>query len=205
MVKNKSLKKSPQKMSRSQPKSAAPDATLGFDNPKTEFEKLVASRKTNYIKMPKMAEINKWKKPYSGASFFSGCGGSSTGHKMAGINILYANEFVPAAQDTYRANHPSTIVDGSDIRTVKAKSVLKAMGLKKGELDLLDGSPPCSSYSSAGSRDKSWNKAKLYSDGISQRTDDLFPEFIRILKNIQPKTFTIEHVPGLAHGKAKGV
>lgn len=176
-----------------------------FKNPKSEFEKLVANRKSNYIPMPLMKEINAWKKPYTGASFFSGCGGSSTGHKMAGVKILYANEFVPAAQDTYEANHKGTYMDRSDIREVKASDVLALMKMKPGQLDLLDGSPPCSSYSSAGTRDKGWGKAKLYSDNIKQRTDDLFPEFIRILKKIKPKTFTIENVPGLAQGKAKGV
>lgn len=159
----------------------------------------------NYYKMPKMTAINAKKKLYTGASFFSGCGGSSTGHKMAGINMLYANEYVKAAQDTYELNHPATFMDRRDIRTVTAKEVLKHMGLKKGDLDLLDGSPPCSSYSAAGTRDKGWNKPKHYSDEVFQRTDDLFQEFVRILKGVMPKTFVVENVPGLVHGSAKGV
>lgn len=160
---------------------------------------------TDIFHMPSMAAINKKKKKYSGVSFFSGCGGSSTGHKMSGVDILYANEFIPAAQDTYEANHGSTFMDKRDIRVVTASEVLKRIGMKRGELDLMDFSPPCSSYSSAGARDKGWNKSKHYSDGVHQRTDDLFPESVRILKGLMPKVFVMENVPALAHGKAKGV
>ena len=48
---------------------------------------------------------------YNAISTFSGCGGSSLGYKMAGFRVLWASEFIPAAQDTYRANHPATILD----------------------------------------------------------------------------------------------
>lgn len=93
--------------------------------------------------MPTMVQINKKKKDYTAVSLFSGCGGSSTGYKMAGFNVMLASEFVEEAAKTYAANHPGTIVDTRDIRTVQAKDILKQIGLKKGELDLLDGSPPC--------------------------------------------------------------
>lgn len=155
--------------------------------------------------MPSIEAINKKKKKFTGASFFSGCGGSSTGHKMAGINILYANEFIPAAQDTYEKNAPTTFMDRRDIRNVTVKEVLKHMKLKKGDLDLLDGSPPCKSFSTAGAGSKNWGESKLYSDGVHQRTDDLFLEFIRMLKGLMPKVFVAENVPGLVHGKAKGM
>ena len=94
-------------------------------------------------KVPSMAKINALKKKFSLISFFSGCGGSSTGYKMAGYDCKFANEFIPEAATTYRANHEHTIVDSSDIRKVKPKDILKQIGLKVGELDLLDGSPPC--------------------------------------------------------------
>lgn len=153
--------------------------------------------------LPTMAEINKLKKDYTAVSFFAGGGGSSTGHKLAGMDILYSNEFIPAAQDTYRANHPTTILDGSDIRTLDPRAILKQIGLKVGELDLLDGSPPCSPFSSAGVGDKGWNTVKAYSD-TTQRTDDLFDEFVRMVKGIKPKTFVAENVAGLVKGSATG-
>jgi DNA (cytosine-5)-methyltransferase 1 len=70
-------------------------------------------------------------------------------------------------------------------------------------LDLLDGSPPCASFSTAGKRSALWGKVKKYSD-TTQRTDDLFFEFARLLAGIRPKTFVAENVAGLVRGVAKG-
>ncbi|MEG0375624.1 MAG: DNA cytosine methyltransferase [Raoultibacter sp.] len=95
------------------------------------------------IKPPSMKEINAKEKPWRGMSFFAGCGGSSTGHKMAGINIILSNEFVDAARESYEANHPTTKVLPHDIRRLDPKKLLQFCGLNKYELDLLDGSPPC--------------------------------------------------------------
>ena len=134
-------------------------------------------------------------------SFFSGCGGSSLGYKLAGVNVLYANEFVPKASETYKLNFPNTIMDTRDIRTIQPQEVLDKINLKVGELDFLDGSPPCASFSTAGKREKDWGKVKSYS-GKQQRTDDLFYEYIRMVKEIKPKIFVAENVKGLIMGKA---
>lgn len=152
---------------------------------------------------PTMKEINKIKKPFVGISFFSGCGGSSTGHKMGGVNIVYANEFIKPARECYKLNHPKALVDGRDIREVDPRKIMKKLGIKRGDLDLLDGSPPCKSFSTAGAGSKNWGESHLYSDGVSQRTDDLFDEFVRMVDQFHPKTFVAENVPGLVHGKAK--
>ena len=138
-----------------------------------------------------------------GISFFSGCGGSSLGYTLAGVKILYANEFIPKAYETYKANFPNTYVDTRDIRTIKSQEILDIIKLKKGELDFLDGSPPCASFSTAGKRERDWGKVKKYSDS-KQRTDDLFYEYIRMVKEIEPKIFIAENVSGLIQGKAKG-
>jgi DNA (cytosine-5)-methyltransferase 1 len=140
---------------------------------------------------------------FTAASTFSGCGGSSLGYKMAGFKVAWASEFIPAAQETYRANHPDTILDTRDIRTVQPEEVLAALKMQPGELDLLDGSPPCASFSTAGKREAGWGKVKKYSDG-AQRTDDLFHEFIRLVRGIRPKVFVAENVSGLVKGTAKG-
>lgn len=136
-------------------------------------------------------------------STFSGCGGSCLGFKMAGYRVLWANEFIPAAQDVYRANHPDTILDTRNIRDVTGASILDAIGLDVGEIDVLEGSPPCASFSTAGKREKHWGKNKAYSDTV-QRTDDLFFEFVRLLDGIKPKVFVAENVSGLVKGSAKG-
>lgn len=152
-----------------------------------------------------MAEIRAL--PWNGLnaiSTFSGCGGSSTGYRMAGFRILYANEFIPAARDVYAANQaPYTFLDGRDIRQVTSADILDKVGLRSGELDLLDGSPPCASFSTMGMREKGWGKIKTYSD-TTQRADDLFFEFARLLREIQPKTFVAENVSGLVKGSVKG-
>ena len=154
--------------------------------------------------VPLMTEIRNF--PWNGftvASTFSGCGGSSLGYKMAGFKVLWASEFIPLAQETYRANHPNTILDTRDIRIVKPEEVLAMLNMKPGELDILDGSPPCASFSTAGKRQDGWGKVKKYSDG-KQRTDDLFYEFIRLVRGIKPKVFVAENVSGLVKGTAKG-
>ena len=114
-------------------------------------------------RVPTMTEIAAV--PWNGfnvVSTFSGCGGSCLGFKMAGFHVLWANEFIPAAAETYRANHPDTILSTQDIRKVQPEAILKAIGLKVGELDALEGSPPCASFSTAGKREKHWGKAKRY-------------------------------------------
>ncbi|WP_084571157.1 DNA cytosine methyltransferase [Deinococcus misasensis] len=154
--------------------------------------------------IPSMAEITQlpWN-GYNVVSTFSGAGGNSTGYRMAGFRVLWANEFVEAARDTYQANHPTTILDARDIRTVTAADIMQATGLNAGELDLFDGSPPCAAFSTAGKREKAWGQVKEYSD-TSQVVDDLFFEYTRLLKDLQPKTFIAENVSGLVKGTAKG-
>jgi DNA (cytosine-5)-methyltransferase 1 len=155
-------------------------------------------------RVPSMAQIEAvpWN-GFSVASTFSGCGGSCLGYRMAGFRVLWASEFVPAARDTYKANHPNSILDPRDIRQIRPEEVLAATGLAEGELDLFDGSPPCASFSTAGKREAGWGKVKDYSD-TRQRTDDLFFEYARLLKGIRPKVFVAENVSGLVKGKAKG-
>lgn len=155
-------------------------------------------------KVPLMDEIKVL--PHNGynvISTFSGCGGSSLGYKMAGFKVLWANEFIAAAQDTYRANHTGTILDTRDIRLVQGWEILEQIGLKVGELDIFDGSPPCAAFSTAGKREAGWGKVKKYSD-TTQRVDDLFFEYARLVKDIQPKVFIAENVSGLVKGTAKG-
>lgn len=137
-------------------------------------------------------------------SLFAGCGGSSLGYKLAGCEVLLANEFDKEASEVYEINHPKTILLRDDIRDVTGALILKKIGLKVGELDVLDGSPPCSSYSCMGSREKGWGKDKEYS-GIIQKTDDLFFEYSRILRELQPKMFVAENVKALTFGNAKHI
>lgn len=145
------------------------------------------------------------------ASTFSGCGGSSLGLWSAGWSIPYAAEFVDVAAETYRANFPKTHVDERDIRKVTGAEILEIAGCERGELDLLEGSPPCSSFSTAnnGTTQYGAEKVKPYSrmsDGtqIRQQTDDLFPEWLRLIEETRPRAVLAENVVGLWTGRLDG-
>ena len=155
--------------------------------------------------VPSMREVEKVKgsNGFKVVSTFSGCGGVCLGLEMAGYEVLWANEFIEAARDTYKENHPGVILTGEDIRTISGKEILESIGLKRGELDLLEGSPPCASFSTAGLIDKGWGKVKTYSDSV-QRSDDLFFEYSRLIEELYPKVFIAENVSGLVKGKALG-
>ncbi len=145
-------------------------------------------------------------------SLFAGGGGSSTGYRLAGGNVLCVNEFVEAARDTYRENYPYTKILSSDIKELTGQDFLDATALEAGELDILDGSPPCSafsvagklSHSTAGKHSDGWGQTKNYSDGkMVENIEDLFFEFLRVAKEIQPKIIIGENVAGLTVGDAK--
>jgi len=156
-------------------------------------------------KLPTMDEIRNIKpNGFNVISTFAGAGGSSLGYRMAGFKVLWVNEFVAAARNSYRANAEDyTIINATDIRKLSPEAILSEAKIEPGQIDVLDGSPPCASFSMNGNRDIDWGKVKTYSDK-GQRTDDLFFEFIRILEGIKPKIFVAENVSGLVAGRAKG-
>jgi len=136
-------------------------------------------------------------------SCFAGGGGSSTGYRLAGGKILLINEFVEEAIASYKKNYPDTPVLVDDIKKYAGKDFLDKVKLKEGDLDILDGSPPCSAFSVAGKREKGWDKTKTYSDGKSvENIEDLFLEFIRVAKEIKPKVIVAENVKGITFGEA---
>jgi DNA (cytosine-5)-methyltransferase 1 len=157
-------------------------------------------------RVPLMDEVRAL--PWNGlkvATTFAGGGGSSTGYRMAGFRVVWANEFVPIATESYRANMaPDTILDSRDIRDVSVEDIFHTTGLARGELDLFDGSPPCQAFSTAGKRQRGWGEEKAYDHGAKQRNEDLFFEYVRLLDGLQPKVFVAENVHGLVKGVAKG-
>ena len=151
-------------------------------------------------------------KKFNVISTFAGGGGSSTGYRLAGGDILAINEFVEEARNTYRDNYPTTPIVPDDIKELSGQDFLDLTGLKKGELDILDGSPPCSafsvagklSHSSEGKHSDGWGQTKTYSDGmVVENIEDLFFEFLRVANDIQPKVIIAENVKGLTIGEAK--
>jgi DNA (cytosine-5)-methyltransferase 1 len=126
-------------------------------------------------------------------STFAGCGGSSLGYKWAGGKVLAAIEWDENAVQTYRLNHIGTPVLHQDIMTVTTEELLDLTGLQPGELDILDGSPPCQGFSTAGKRQ------------IDDPRNSLFKEYVRLLRGLQPKVFVMENVSGMVKGHMKHV
>lgn len=123
---------------------------------------------------------------YTSIDLFSGAGGLSEGLSEAGFHCLFANEIVPIHAQTYQLNHPGTVVETADIRTLDADSIRAKLGIEKGELDLLAGGPPCQGFSI---------NAPVRS--ILDDRNHLFKEYLRFVAAFEPKMVLIENVPGL--------
>jgi DNA (cytosine-5)-methyltransferase 1 len=123
------------------------------------------------------------------------------GYKLAGFNHLGRVEIDPPIADIYKTNHNPKYLYLEDIRNfVKRSDIPQELY----NLDLLDGSPPCSSFSMAGNREKDWGKKKVFKEGQSEQVlDDLFFEYIELAKKLQPKIVLAENVKGLIQGNAK--
>lgn len=156
-------------------------------------------------RIPSMAEIAglRGTAGLTCVSTFSGCGGSCLGFEWAGYRPVMALEFVDSAVDSYLANHDAPVIV-DDIREVEAEMILARTGLARGELDVLEGSPPCESFSTSGKLSRGWGKQRAYTDGKVQRMDDLFFDFARLLDGLQPRAFVAENVSGLVKGVSKG-
>jgi len=130
------------------------------------------------------------------------CGGGSTmGYKLAGFNHLGGVEIDPKVAEVYRTNHHPKYLYIEDIRQFIKRNDLPDELYK---LDILDGSPPCSSFSMAGNREKDWGKEKVFREGQALQTlDDLFFDYIALAKKLQPKVVIAENVKGLIQGNAK--
>lgn len=143
--------------------------------------------------------------PRNGYKVFStfACGGGSTmGYKLAGYEMLGICEIDPQMARIYKKNHNPKMMFLEDIRVFRKREDLP---LELFNLDILDGSPPCSSFSTAGNREKDWGKEKVFREGqAKQRLDDLFFEYIALVKRLRPKVAVAENVSGLLKGAAKG-
>lgn len=137
-------------------------------------------------------------------SCFSCGGGSSMGYKLAGYSVLGNCEIDPEMMKLYKTNnHPkySFLMDIRQFVDLPDEEIPDELK----NLDVLDGSPPCSVFSMAGSREDAWNVEKSFREGqAKQRLDDLFFHFINVAKKLKPKVVIAENVKGLITGKAKG-
>lgn len=124
-------------------------------------------------------------------STFAGCGGSSLGYSMAGFRELLAVEWDDNAVETFGINFPDVPIYHGDIAKLSVEQALKMTGLKPGELDVFDGSPPCQGFSTAGKRQ------------LDDPRNGLFREYVRLLRGLRPKVFVMENVSGMVKGIMK--
>ena len=130
------------------------------------------------------------------------CGGGSTmGYKLAGFNHLGGVEIDKEVAKVYKLNHDPKYLFNEDIREFNKRQDLP---IELYSLDLLDGSPPCSTFSMAGSREKAWGKSKQSREGQAMQTlDDLVFVYCDTIIKLQPKVFILENVKGIIQGNAK--
>ncbi|OFI05902.1 modification methylase HaeIII [Clostridium acetireducens DSM 10703] len=117
-------------------------------------------------------------------SFFAGAGGLDKGFEEVGFNIVWANEKDKTIWDTYKYNHPNTLLETKSIVDVKLEDIPKI------KIDGVIGGPPCQSWSLAGAM-----------RGIDDERGALFYEYLRLLKEIEPKFFVVENVPGIVSSR----
>ena len=128
-------------------------------------------------------------------------GGSSMGYKLSGFDVIGCNDNDPAMMAIYRDNHNPTFPFLSKIQDFKNQTGLPE---ELFDLDILDGSPPCSSFSMSGNREKDWGKEKKFREGQAEQVlDTLFFDFVDLAERLQPKVIIAENVKGLIMGEAQ--
>lgn len=127
---------------------------------------------------------------YTAIDLFAGCGGLSRGLKNAGFRVLAAVELDLKARETYSLNHKDVPLVGTDIRNVTGAQLMRSCGLRRGQLDLLAGCPPCQGFSTLRVR----NGQSAANDARNELIDD----FSRLAIALRPKMIMMENVPALA-------
>lgn len=128
--------------------------------------------------------------PYLAIDLFAGCGGLTLGLKQAGFKVVGAVESDELSLESYEKNHVGTHLWKRDIRTLSTLSVKRTLKLKKGQLDLLAGCPPCQGFSTLVTK----NGCYLVDDP----RNSLIYEFLRFVEDLLPRVVLMENVPDLA-------
>ena len=169
--------------------------------PKEQAEKYKPKKSTDW----KWTMANDYPKEKNGLKVFScfACGGGSTmGYKLAGCEALGCCEIDPKMNEVYVANHHpkyNFLMDIRDFNALPDSEIPQELF----NLDILDGSPPCTTFSMAGEREDSWGKKKKFREGQKEQTlDDLSFVFIDTVRKLKPKVVIMENVEGLLLGEA---
>ena len=153
----------------------------------------------------KWSMADDYPKNKNGLKVFScfACGGGSTmGYKLAGCEVLGCVEIDPRMNEVYKKNHNPKYNYCMDIRDFN-KIPNEELPPELFDLDILDGSPPCTTFSMAGDREDSWGKKKKFREGQAEQTlDDLSFIFNSTVGKLRPKVVIMENVEGLIKGEA---
>jgi DNA (cytosine-5)-methyltransferase 1 len=134
-------------------------------------------------------------------STFACGGGSSMGYKLAGCRVIAANDIDPKMAWHYETNLKPPHMLVCPIQEL----ITRTLPFPIDEIDILDGSPPCSVFSMCGNREDDWNKNRHFQEGqAKQILSDLFFDFITLAERVQPKVIVAENVKGMIMGRAKG-
>lgn len=150
-----------------------------------------------------LSDLKKIKKNnYKVFSCFSCGGGSSMGYKLAGYEVIGNCEIDKNMNEMYLKNF--NVKYNYEMGVQEFKN-LKNIPKELYDIDILDGSPPCSTFSTNGKREKNWGKEKKFREGQEKQIlSDLFFDFIDIAKILNPKIIVAENVTGIIKGNAKG-
>ena len=134
-------------------------------------------------------------------STFACGGGSSMGYKLAGCDVIAANDIDPEMAWHYKLNINPRHYFLCPINELIEKDLPQELF----NLDILDGSPPCSTFSMAGSREDAWGKEKHFREGQAKQVlSDLFFDYLDLVERLKPKVAIAENVKGMIIGNAKG-
>ncbi|WP_298983767.1 DNA cytosine methyltransferase [uncultured Roseibium sp.] len=123
---------------------------------------------------------------YTAIDLFCGAGGLTEGLRQAGFHVLAGNDFDEAAGRTFAATHKEAKFLPGPVQDITAKALLKAAGLKKGELDCLVGGPPCQAFS-----------VYNHKRGMHDERSQLFREYLRLVEGLSPRWVVMENVTGI--------
>jgi len=114
---------------------------------------------------------------------FAGVGGLSLGFSQAGNEIIYANEYDKSIAESFKMNHPKTVVDSTDIRDIDFEKVFRPF---ENKIDVVMGGPPCQGFSQKGKR-----------IGATDKRNFMFQQFARVVEIVKPEFFLLENVPNI--------
>ena len=122
---------------------------------------------------------------------FCGCGGISAGFRSAGFDILAGLDFEPRYISTFRKNFPDALALEHDVSASSPRGLMKLLGLRTGELDVLAGGPPCQGFS------KNVPRKRRY---LEDPRNVLVKSFLDHCEVLQPRFVLLENVAEMKNG-----